>query len=405
MTRPVVACVSMDEHSHVQGVLLMAEGLVRAGAACTVFTHTRHAGPVRAVGATFADLFAEGPLEAVDGESRPVPVRFVTFAAERAGALAARLAALGTQLVVHDTFATVGAVAARRLGLPAVNLSGGHALVPATYAARLARDPRVEVSAACERAVVQLRDVDGIPGASPFLYVTGTSAVRNLLPQPPPWLTAPARQAFEPADFVGALPRRALELAAGRRPRPAGPVRVHVGLGTTVWRYHRDQALATLGAVAEAARTTGFAVSAGLGGHDPGHEALDALRRAGVTVDHFADQPARLAAADLFITHHGLRSTHEAVHARVPMLSAPFFWDQPDLAARSVELGVAHPLTDDASARPPDADAVRAGVDAVLDQWEHFQDGLERAWDWEAQVLRDRPRALGEVLALARTGP
>ena len=76
-SRPVVACFSMDEPSHVQGVLLVAAGLVRAGADCTVFTHRRHADAIRAVGATPADLFAGATVDEVDQRSRPVPVRLV----------------------------------------------------------------------------------------------------------------------------------------------------------------------------------------------------------------------------------------------------------------------------------------------------------------------------------------
>ena len=41
-----------------------------------------------------------------------------------------------------------------------------------------------------------------------------------------------------------------------------------------------------------------------------------------------------LAAADVFVTHHGLNSTHESIAERVPMLSYPFQWDQPGMAER-----------------------------------------------------------------------
>src|SRR5690606_32811107 len=120
-----------------------------------------------------------------------------------------------------------------------------------------------------------------------------------------------------------------------------------------------------------------------------------AVRRAGAEVEPFADQGARLATADLFVTHNGLRSTHEAVHARVPMLSVPFFWDQPDLARRSAELGLAVPLTEGAVEQPPDAAAVAVAVEAVLDRWESHQDALEEAWEHEARVLHQRVAVLG----------
>ena len=55
------------------------------------------------------------------------------------------------------------------------------------------------------------------------------------------------------------------------------------------------------------------------------------------------DQWAVLGETDLFVTHHGLNSTHEAIFNRVPMLSYPFFWDQPGLAAKCQAFGIARP--------------------------------------------------------------
>jgi UDP:flavonoid glycosyltransferase YjiC (YdhE family) len=391
----------MDEPSHVQGVLLVAAGLVRAGASVTVFTHRRHAAAVRAVGAEPADLFAGATVEEVDPDSRPVPVRFVTFAAAQAAAVAERVAALGATLVVHDTFATIGSVVARHLGLPAVNLSGGHALVPSTYAARLAQDPRVAVSAACEAAVERLRDEHGIADASPFLYVTATSPVLNLYPEPEEWLAPGERAAFAPIAHVGSLPAGPDRLPREPRPVPEGPVRVHVALGTTVWRYFEDQALAVLEAVAGAGGGRPLSVTVGLGGHDPGPAVLARLRGSGAVVELFDDQRARLRSSDLFVTHHGLRSTHEAVDAGVPMLSVPFFWDQPDLARRCADLGLAVPVSPDAATEPPDAGDVAAAVESALAGWEGHQASLAEARSWEDRVLAGRDGVLRDVLALA----
>ena len=48
----------------------------------------------------------------------------------------------------------------------------------------------------------------------------------------------------------------------------------------------------------------------------------------------------------VFVTHHGLNSTHEAIYHRTPMLSYPFFGDQPYLANRCRDLGLSVPLVD-----------------------------------------------------------
>ena len=53
-----------------------------------------------------------------------------------------------------------------------------------------------------------------------------------------------------------------------------------------------------------------------------------------------ADQMKELAAADVFVTHGGSNSFHEAVLNRVPMAVIPFFGDQPLVARRVAELGI-----------------------------------------------------------------
>lgn len=51
------------------------------------------------------------------------------------------------------------------------------------------------------------------------------------------------------------------------------------------------------------------------------------------------DQPTTLAHTDLFITHAGSNSFHEAVMSHVPMVAIPFFGDQPLIASQIEKLG------------------------------------------------------------------
>ena len=75
----------------------------------------------------------------------------------------------------------------------------------------------------------------------------------------------------------------------------------------------------------------------------------------------YTDQWAVLGETDIFLTHHGLNSTHEAIFRRVPMLSYPIFSDQPALAQRCQEFGIAVPLTESLRG-PVAADDVRAAL-------------------------------------------
>lgn len=94
------------------------------------------------------------------------------------------------------------------------------------------------------------------------------------------------------------------------------------------------------------------------GGDDP---AKNTVAGPNVTVLPFMDQWNALAQASVFITHHGLNSTHEAIWHQVPMISMPFFHDPPGLAR------------------------------------------LAEARKWKAAVIRQRPAVIGRILELAAT--
>jgi UDP-glucoronosyl and UDP-glucosyl transferase len=59
-----------------------------------------------------------------------------------------------------------------------------------------------------------------------------------------------------------------------------------------------------------------------------------------------ADQQQVLSRADVFVTHGGCNSFHEALLHQVPMVLVPFFGDQALVARRAVELGVGVDLGD-----------------------------------------------------------
>lgn len=64
------------------------------------------------------------------------------------------------------------------------------------------------------------------------------------------------------------------------------------------------------------------------------------------TVRDRVDQQEVLSRADLFVTHGGSNSFHEAVLHRVPMVVVPFFGDQVLVARRAEELGIGLDLGD-----------------------------------------------------------
>jgi UDP:flavonoid glycosyltransferase YjiC (YdhE family) len=357
------------------------------------------------------DLFARHPLEAADATSRPVPCRYVTFAAHYAAPLVEEVGRLRPALIVYDTFAVVGRVLGRALGIPYVNVCVGHNMSPARAVQSLEGDPRVAPSEACLRAVAALRDRWGLPDAGPFAYFTGLSPFLNLYGEPPEFLRPEDRAPFEPLAFFGSLPAPG---TAGPSPAPAPPrrdgeeearLRVYASFGTVVWRYYEADARRALTALSAALGERADArVVVSLGGHALPDGTRTRLARPNVRIETYVDQWRVLQDATVFVTHHGLNSTHEAVFHGVPMLSYPFSANQQGLAARCRELGLAIPLVD-APRGAIDATGVHAALAELDARAAEVRTSLGRARAWELDVIRGRDAVIRRILALAGIPP
>jgi len=391
--RPV-AVFAMPEAGHFQRLLPLVAGLAGAGAPVHVFTHARFREAVLRSGGAFRDLFGSRPVESADSSSLPVPCRFVAYAGVHGEAVAREVAALRPGLVVYDTFAVIGRVVADLLGLPAVNVCAGHNVAPGPYLASLRADPRVRIAPECLAAVERLRERPGWSDASPFSYVTALSRDLNLYCEPEAFLEAGERRVFEPVEFFGSLDGEEGHREEGDRE----PREILVSFGTIVWRYYAAEALAALRAVADAvAARPGARARIGLGGAQVDGRSLE---RPNVRVESYLDQRALLRRASVFVTHQGLNSTHEAIWSRVPMLSYPFFWDQPALAEKCRRLGIALPLADRPRA-PLTPREVTEALDAVERSRPAMEEALGRARALERETIARRPAVVRRVLALA----
>jgi len=410
MASPTVVFFSMADDGHFHRLRPLIAGLARRGLTAYVFTGRRFAGQVERAGGRFVDLFSACSLEQADDESLPVPCRFVTFAGAHAESVLREAAALEPSLVVHDGFAVIGRVVATALGLPYVNVCAGHNVDPARFRALLATDPRVRLSPRCLRAVELLRERYGFSDASPFSYVAGLSPFLNVYCEPPEYLTDAERRALEPVAFFGSLPSiEDLDARGeGATPlfeNPAASTRVYASFGTVVWWYWVREALAALDAIAEAVEATPEAsavLSLGRATVDPA--AARRLARPHVSVAPYVDQWAILREASVFVTHHGLNSTHEAIFRGVPMISYPFFWDQPALAAKCQELGLAVPLAPAARApvRPED---VATALAEVGRRREALTARLAEARAWEWRTIEGRDEVLDRIVELSSQRP
>lgn len=403
---PTIACFTIGDTGHVHRTLPVVAGLRSRGADVHVFCSSQHRSTIEGAGGRFHDLHAGRPLEGADAESIPRALRFVTFAGMHGEEVAEEAATLNPDLVLYDTFSVVGRVVAKRLDLPHVNIVAGHDLHPQRTVEAVHADLAVHISEGCRRAVDVLRDRIGLSDATPFTYAWTRSPHLNLVGEPGGFLPSESARALDPVAFFGSLPSPEEIERRSRVPTTTlfgaspPPLRVLASFGTIVWRFFAKEALQALDAIATAVEGRRDAVAVlGLGGHDVPSDAVRRLMRARVRVEPYVDQWNVLRSATAFVTHNGLNSTHEAVFLGVPMLSYPFFWDQPALAERCRSLGLSVPLASRPRA-PITADDVSRGLDELAARGSTYRSALDRAGAEERATLKGRGAILDRMLAL-----
>ncbi len=178
-------------------------------------------------------------------------------------------------------------------------------------------------------------------------------------------------------------------------------LRVYASFGTVIWRYYEDVALAALEALSRAlgGRTDAEAIIS-LGGVGPIARAASLASR-NVRIERYVDQWAVLSEASLYFTHQGLNSTHEAIYHEVPMLWYPFFMDQPGLAARCQDLGLAVPVVPTLRGEVTTND-VRGALDRMAATRADLASRLAAARTWELETIRARPAVIDRMVALVR---
>lgn len=402
MAKPVVAVFCMPEEGHFKLLVPLISDLAQRGCSVNVFTHARFREGTERAGGTLVDLFGRYPLELADDESMPVPCRYVSFAAHYAVPILEDLKQLNPTVVLYETFAVIGWLTAQRLGIPSVSVVAAHG-DPARLLPGLIADPRVVVSAKCRRAADILRQDHGVSDASPFSYMTGISPYLNIYCEPPEFLTEAEREPLQPLAFYGCIDTEAKQRAATPKTRvespgdPSDGVRLYVCFGTVVLRYYAEIAVSVFRAIAAYLKTEPKARALiSLGGFKLRGELLEGLAGPNLEISDWVDQWQALEAADLFVTSHGLASTHEAIFHRVPMLSYPFLADQPVLAERCRQFGIAFPLVD-APHGVVGGEDVRQAICRVLQHREEIASKLERARRWEQAVIAGRSTVLRQI--------
>jgi len=270
----------------------------------------------------------------------------------------------GADVVLRDTFALYGRLAAHAAGLPEVTFSPMMALhrgmrpalasMPGALAQIVAGTPH---ALRLRRISRRLEQRYGLPVGGWLDVLGGRYGATTLVGTSRELQIRPEGLADEDVRFVGPL-RAASTPSGGEEPALAAlgdsEELVYVSLGTVFEErpaFFRD--------AARALARPGRRVVLSVGRIAP--RALGALP-AGVTAHPHVDQLAVLRRADLFITHGGFNSVQEGLVAGVPLLVFPQMPEQALNADRVAELGAGLRLRRATPAR------IRAQADLILGQ-------------------------------------
>jgi UDP:flavonoid glycosyltransferase YjiC (YdhE family) len=396
---PVILAVEMGYAGHLRRMVPILRGLVEAGAHVHLLSSLASREVVQPLGVQHHDLFADGTADQSDEDTWPRSLRGLAFAADHGEAILQRAAALTPNLILFDSFAFLGEAMARRFGIPSVSLISGHNRPPASSAESLRQTGVQHLSPRALESMVVLRDRYGLHVEVPTDLWSIQSPWLNLYGEPPEFLPADAREPFHPIAFFGSLqPERVPDPTPVFSQDAAIRHRMFVALGSINWRYFSTSLHGTLRAVSEAVASMPDAEAiVSLCGEDA--SAVPGVAGERVRVASYVDQWSVLAQATTLITHHGLNSTHEAIWHQVPMLSVPFFHDQPGLARRCQAFGLALPLSEP-RIRVPTVAEVRAAMEQALVQRPAMLESLAEAKVWEQRVINQRPAVIGRILDL-----
>ncbi|MGB3376855.1 MAG: macrolide family glycosyltransferase, partial [Microbacterium sp.] len=329
-----IAFVNVAMHGHINPTLPVVAELSRRGHAVSYHTTPSYAPGVDAAGATsYLYTGQAGPLP-----QHPTALNMleslVASSQQYLPALLDDLHGIQPDIIVHGAACPWGLIAARTLELPAVSayttFAFDAALPSPTGAiglgAFLVRHPRDALRYLGARADLDRRYRTG---GLPRLDLANIHEPLNLVFTSPEF--QPHSSRFDPTyRFVGP----SLGVRPINPPFPGGllhkPI-LYASLGT-VYRAP----IRMLRALAEALATEAGTVVLATGDVSPAD--LGALP-SNVVAQPFVPQPEVLARTAVFVTHGGMNSVNEALHAGVPMLVIPQGADQPAVARRVVELG------------------------------------------------------------------
>ena len=396
--RPLIIAFAMPLDGHFAALRPVLRDLAESGSEVLLMSHARFADETTSLGVQFYDLFGAFPLEQVDPAAGAKTLRYGSFAAHYIDEILPLVRELAPQLIIYESYALIGQVVGRLLGLPYVAVLTQHEFGPDVATAFYGKDHRFRPTAETRRAVARLHEL-GLTDLTHLSFANSLSPYLNVYPEPPEFLSAAAAPSFEPVRFYGSLVGRPEPTPARAWFRPGAHTRVYASIGSYAFEAFTEDCIAALTRLVDGLAAAGEVEAiVSLGSLSATAETIAALTRPNVRVEAWVDQSAVLAEADVFITHHGLSSTHEAIDQLVPMLSFPIFGDQFGQAELCQALGVALPLG--ALQSLPSDHEVAAAIASVCERRADLRERLAVARGWEDAVIAQRPEVIARIREL-----
>lgn len=354
------AIISVGATGHVMASLPLSEALARRGVRVTYFTSENFRAAVERTGATFRPvdtaLTKQGQVDKDVGKDMVAELP-LSFLSEGMGAIEQILAALENDkpdVIIADSLALAGRMAASKLSLPLVLLFTSYA-PNEHFSAAKTFPPVPDSHPAREKAHRMAREATeryGVPHLDIFEIFEGLGDLNVVMLQ----------RAFHPAGekyderfvFVGA--QIAKRENSGTWRAPEGVPVIYASLGTVFNNWPEFFMM-----LSEAVRGMPVQVEAAIGTAFP-PKSLGALPK-NMHVSAFQPQLDILEKASLFITHAGTGSVMEAIYYGVPMLAIPQMDEQMITASRLEELGLGMAIPDKRMVTP---ELLRESIEKIL---------------------------------------
>lgn len=392
-----IACFATPIYSHFTNVHSIVSALGKSGAQIGIWTNPEFHPllPKDCVG--FYALDRHGWIDSLLDPSMPRPVRFTVDAVLNFDSTLKSVKQWKPDLILVEGFSLLGRLIADELNCPWILLNASHIPNGESYR-NLVRDEFPAIfSDVCLKSVEQLKTRFGHSDPSPFSYIIDPSPFGTIHFEPSQWPDY-KDSGHRDVYYWGSSSQAAPSLKERTIPSYKN-LRIYAAFGTIMWRYWATEALKTLNNLADICLEMEISLTIGLGGTAISANETRNLKNKKAIIKSNANQIYELKNNDLFLTHHGLNSTHEAVRQLIPMISVPFAGDQNSLAERAqcfklALVGTSHLAT---KKNIPSAYCFGKLITASVEAYKSSQEHSHVALEWDHYARESRPNILKAI--------